>query len=209
MLSLLRSPISLVLVSGCGLYFGNAPPNAADAPSVDSAPDSTPDSTPNGPDDSPVLSPPPGAPCTAPLPTTSDAYVAPQSCGLDGYSVPTLVNTHHMRAALVAQWLKCAGSPFATSDEIGLEFTDDGHWYKLYLDGAGGIARGHGFQQEGTYDLLYVYDHVQLNMNISGSGIIYAVPAFTTAPVKLRVNNMGIVGDYIRDDDTGACLPPS
>lgn len=210
MIRRLASLISLVLVSSCELYFSKAPP--ADAPvdsaldnPADSARDSAPDSPTNGPEDSPMLSPPPGGPCTAPLPAS---YVAPQSCGLGGSSVPMLVNTNHLRAALAAQWLKCAGSPFATSDEVGIEFSDDGHWYKLDLDGAGGVKRGSGFDHEGTYELLYLYDHIQMNMNISGGGTMYIFPAFTTAPVKLRLNNMGIIGDYIRNDDTGACLPP-
>jgi hypothetical protein len=113
-----------------------------------------------------------------------------------------------MRDALVARWLKCNGAPFGTFDEVGLEFTQDYHWHKLYLDGAGGLASGHGFDKEGTYELLYVYDHVQMNLNIAGSGTIYMVPEFTTDPVKLRINNMGAHGDYIRNDDTGACLSP-
>jgi hypothetical protein len=113
-----------------------------------------------------------------------------------------------MRDALSARWLKCSGMPFGTSDEVGLEFAQDLHWYKLYLDGAGGVARGQGFGHEGTYELLYEYDHVQVNITIAGYGTIYAVPAFTTDPVKLRVGEFGNSGTYIRDDDTGACLPP-
>lgn len=203
------SALGLILVAGCELYLGDDHHPRLDAarlPDAAARPDAPVDMAENGPEDSPVLSPPPGAPCTAPLPTSG--YVAPSTCGLSGPAVPTIVNTNHMRAALVAQWLKCSGAPFGTFDEVGLEFTQDDHWYKLYLDGAGGLVRGQGFDHEGTYELLYVVDHVQMNINIAGGGIIYTAPAFTTNPVKFRLSHMGGSGDYIRNDDTGACLPP-
>jgi len=68
------------------------------------------------------------------------------------------------------------------TSEIGLELTQDGQWYKLYPDGAGGLERGHGLDHEGTYELLYEGDHIQMNMAISGGGFIYIVPSSRPIP---------------------------
>jgi hypothetical protein len=98
------------------------------------------------------------------------------------------------RQKFVGKWVLCSAvSWLGTSDESGLEFADDGRWYKLYASPSGGLERGGGFDQEGTW--LY---NGTIVVEIFGGGGTALYPALTTSPRRMRLNNFGVfIGDYI------------
>lgn len=59
-----------------------------------------------------------------------------------------------LRSRLPAVWLACGSASVFGSDELGLELNDDGHFYKLYLAADGGLERGAGFDETGSWRIV-------------------------------------------------------
>jgi hypothetical protein len=132
-------------------------------------------------------------------------------------------------AALPGRWLLCGGheSVFGVDGgDVGLEITSDNHWYKLYAAEGAATIRGAGMNEEGTWTALDLGDHIQLNLNILGSGTVITAPVFESTPRAMHLDNNGVFrADYVIDptiamgsarcaslpDPTrsGDCTPPS
>jgi hypothetical protein len=103
-------------------------------------------------------------------------------------------------AAISARWVLCGTeSVFGKNGgDAGLEITSDGHWYKLYPAVGGGLVRGAGFDQEGTWDTVLVPQvpndpqPFQLNLYFLGGGYIVPHPALAATPRAMRLNNNGV-----------------
>ena len=130
---------------------------------------------------------------------TPGKYTPPASCALEPTLGPQPPGVDGVRAALSGRWALCnSPSTFGTRDEAGLELTTDGEFFKLYMDQNGVWVRGQGFEKQGTYSLLGSSGHVQLNLEIAGSGTVITIPQFGSSPRALRLNNNGAFeGRYV------------
>ncbi|HVJ19527.1 MAG TPA: hypothetical protein VM686_29105, partial [Polyangiaceae bacterium] len=136
-------------------------------------------------------------------------YVAPAACGAaETELVGHAASEEELLELAVGEWLLCASpSAFGSSDEIGLELTADRSWYKLYPDGVGGVRRGSGGDEEGTFQLIDLGDYTQLDL-INGVGTRITLPEFSSVPNKLRLDNGGVFrSDYVKNDVSGRCAP--
>ena len=126
-------------------------------------------------------------------------YTPPASCSQQPAPEPQPRDVDAVRAAISGRWALCnSPSTFGTSDEAGLEITTAGEFFKLYPNQAGELVRGQGFDKQGTYSLLDLGDHVQLNLEIAGSGTVITSPQIGSQPRALRLNNNGVFeGRYV------------
>jgi hypothetical protein len=97
---------------------------------------------------------------------------------------------------LLGKWLSCGGSMFAGTDDIGIEITADGLWYKLFPGATPGTGvRGGGFGHQGTWELIGTSDmngpgSFQLNLKIAGSGTTIGHPTFFQNPRSVRMETV-------------------
>jgi hypothetical protein len=127
--------------------------------------------------------------------------------------------TEEFAAAVAGRWLVCSDheSVFGRDlGDVGIEITPDNHWYKLYPAQGGGVLRGAGFDEEGTWQSIGVSptnDHPQLNLNIFGGLMIFSLPALASTPRAIRLDNEVFKATYVTDDGipTGdaRCIGPT
>lgn len=129
------------------------------------------------------------------------AGVGTGPCGLPtGFVTPASPDA--AQELLTGTWILCSGDPgFATVDdhEVGLQFTADGHWYRVYRADDGTLIRAEGLDQDGTYVVAYVSDintQVDLQMHDGGTYILGAV--FLESPRFMRLGReRPSPGDYL------------
>lgn len=97
-----------------------------------------------------ATAPPPAEPC-------DDAErLAPlwQVLESDDRLVPTSIE--EAESLLVGTWIRCAGPPFprALVDDVGVEVTEDGRYFRLFETDTGELARATGLEQEGEWDIV-------------------------------------------------------
>jgi hypothetical protein len=114
-------------------------------------------------------------------PTTCEATQTPHAClGAAACNVTpsgikdTIESADALRRQLLGVWYDCKQPGTFGADAAGIEFTADGNWYFLALDGAA-LVRKSGFGQGGTYDIIDTSiengaGHFQLNLNVNTGG---------------------------------------
>jgi hypothetical protein len=108
-------------------------------------------------------------------------------------------------SAMVGQWMSCGGSAFC-GDEVGVELTADGAYYKLYAAGAGRVRRGSSFGQSGQWSVtdlsaMYGPGALQVGLNDTTLGGIIVHPTFTASPRTMHLDNNGVcVADYVLNE---------
>jgi hypothetical protein len=129
----------------------------------------------------------------------------PSDCAVPEQGMLPMPTMASFAEAIQGRWLSCNGSVFC-SNEIGIEITADGRWYKLYAAGPTTLVRGAGFDETGTWSVIdtssmnFPDAWWQLNFEIYGSGFIVTHPALSTGPRHMRLNNNGVCqGDYTLD----------
>lgn len=141
---------------------------------------------------------------TVPDPTPPDEIAAQCTASPTGsQATPT---EGDFRALLLGQWYLCDDtSVFGTTDDVGLEFMEDGTWHKLVPDAEGNIAPAQSWEQSGTWSVvdtsLFNGPGVfQLNIQ-SIDGTMSLFPQFAEAPAVMRLDNFGVfVANYLRFD---------
>jgi hypothetical protein len=118
-------------------------------------------------------------------------YTTPTSC--TAATIPMLLpnSVQQAQRALIGRWQTCGGSIFYPGDDVGFELYADGSFRKLYTDSSGAVYAGHGFDREGTYEVLH-HGTVQLNLNVHGSGTLILLPEFRDEPRSIELNNGGM-----------------
>src|SRR5262249_50859891 len=121
----------------------------------------------------------------------------PASCDLPEQGITGMPDAASLPKMLQGSWLLCTKpSIFGTSDEDGLEFTLDGAFYKLYVNAAGAIERGTGFDKQGNWSIID--NGMQMNLLVPGGGFIPTHLAFATTPRKMRITTDSVnVGNYV------------
>ena len=126
---------------------------------------------------------------------------SPAACSQAAQGVASTPTQEVFRQLLIGRWLLCDTiSVFGTSDEVGIEFTFDGRWYKLYANDDGTTSRGVGFDKMGSWIVIDTSvmngpGVFQLNLRIDGDRMIITIPAFATEPRKMRLRD----SDYAID----------
>jgi hypothetical protein len=128
---------------------------------------------------------------------------AKQLCGQPGDFVAT-DTIESLPAHMSGQWLYCSGPTLYNVPHDGIEFTADGRWYLLQLDDVGGLARGRGFDGEGTWSFndgptLRDGGVLQISLLLAGheGRYITAILKFESSPVAMQVNWMLGPTDYV------------
>lgn len=121
---------------------------------------------------------------------------AKELCGKPGDLVAT-PTAESLEAQLIRVWLYCTGPNLYGIQHEGIEFAADGHWFFLHIDQAGNLARGRGFDGEGTWVLNASNAGAhQIDLQLT-NGFNYIFPAFQKDPVAMRINWMGGTADYV------------
>jgi hypothetical protein len=78
---------------------------------------------------------------------------AQAQCGLSHGAEDPVSTWGNAQAELVGAWYLCSGSTAlsATTFSPGIELATDGTWYRLASDGQGGLTRGQGVENQGTW----------------------------------------------------------
>jgi hypothetical protein len=99
----------------------------------------------------------------------------------------TPVDLAEAEGLIVGTWIFCdEGSVFepTSASEVGVEFTDDGRFYRVADDGAGGLLRMEGLEQQGSWAVVEAMPGtVQLNMSLLGDGTVPLVMEFYGTPL--------------------------
>jgi hypothetical protein len=136
------------------------------------------------------------APVAVPDLPADGLHLGASGCAVEeGHTASTFASATDAQARLVARWAACPQTSlprFGPDGNAGLELTNDGHFYFLQPD----YSRGSGDPWTGTYQLVDTSSMngpgvFQLNLNIA-NGTYILEWATSTAPVKLRVMNMGV-----------------
>jgi hypothetical protein len=122
----------------------------------------------------------------------SGPYTAPSSCSQASTTLAVNATVEAGKQALVGRWQTCGGSIFYPPDDVGFELHADGTFQKLYTDEAGDVYAGHGFEREGSYEILDDGDYLQLNLSVLGSGTVILLPQFQDEPRGLFLDNNGV-----------------
>lgn len=114
-----------------------------------------------------------------------------------------LTSESQVQGLLGGSWIRCSGdAPFASGDtaDVGFQFTDDGHFYRLHRAADGTLIRAEGADQEGSTRLLPMGPGAyQLNLTTQGGAAASFQPVFFRQPQALRLNGgmPGTSGDYV------------
>ncbi len=88
---------------------------------------------------------------------------------------------------IVGTWIFCdEGFVFepTSASEVGVEFTGDGRFYRVADDGAGGLLRMEGLEQQGSWAVIEgMPGTVQLNMSLLGDGTAHLPMEFYGTPL--------------------------
>ena len=117
----------------------------------------------------------------------------------------SLLSKQAFLARLVGKWQLCSSKSIFGTKDAGIEFTADGHWYKLDGTLGTGFTRETGFDHQGTWTPIDrsgpgSQQPWQLDFKIDGSGTIFTGPAFAVSVPKMRLDNYAILADYVRVD---------
>jgi hypothetical protein len=116
----------------------------------------------------------------------------PARCGLpDGPHRP--ITDPGMRDVLPGRWLRCSGTSLFDRREVGLEFTQDGAWYRLVATGDGRIQRRSDVGDLGKWSA----EDVGLNWQLNLGGLGGSIPAFVQSPLKMRLGPPDIAAIYL------------
>lgn len=133
-----------------------------------------------------ATAPVPAEPCEDPV------RLAPLWQLLESDETLVPASIEEAESLLIGTWIQCAGPPLpgALVDDVGIEITADGFFFRLFATDAGELARATGLEQEGEWDIL---DHPgAVNFWPTGSyGLAdTALTFFPTAP-EMRLDAEG------------------
>ena len=116
----------------------------------------------------------------------------PAACQAEPQSFMPYSSGGELSALLAGSWANC-GEANVTGEDVGLEFTADGHWYPLTHDGTGAVVRRTGVDYEGTWQYFPVGSLGATSTPLTSSqflfnGVYDSAPNFTDAPRQMRVN---------------------
>lgn len=116
-----------------------------------------------------------------------------------------LTSVEQVRSLLVGTWIRCAGPAFsgALVDDVGLEVTADGRFYRVFELADDSLARATGPGQEGDWEVIDTTDmngpgSYQVNWTLSSGGLITSFPAFFDSPPTLRTESGATPAYYQR-----------
>jgi hypothetical protein len=128
----------------------------------------------------------------------SAVCLQPESAPIDSFA-----SGDELRKLLAGQWLSCNPTWWEQArgikNQVGIEFTSDGHWFALLRNASGAIVRGKGFDYEGTIQLIDMSSmngpgRYQVNIKINGGGTFPVHPVFSGSPRKMRMNSSSAAG---------------
>lgn len=209
----------LLRLAGMLLFAGALPLGCGGrVDSADQAPPTAlpPDTAPNAPIPQSVKA---STACTDMIRPSSDgasgapfsAATPPLACSQAETGLALVPNAQWLLKRIVGRWLLCSPpSAFGTSDEVGLEFTGNGEWYKLYVGKDGRIVRGMNAANSGYWEYANAScmngpGSFQLTLSSnSGADVAEVSPVFTLGPRKMVLIDLGEDG---RDKSTYAIDP--
>ena len=108
-------------------------------------------------------------------------------------------------ALLVRRWKRCI-APQIPGEDVGVEFTADGHYYPLTLSATGELIRRTGVDYEGSWKYFPVgatdpfFGETLTHPDMLLSGVLTDAPQFTDEPRQLRILFSPVPGKYLPID---------
>lgn len=128
--------------------------------------------------------------------TDERVLAAAEACDVGESGIAEPASLEEFESLLVREWYHCSGAIVNRAEPgnaEGLAFDADGTLQFLIADGEGGLARGTGFDNEGSWsaldngvDTVTGEHYFQLNVSTPAGGNYLSV-TFSTDPVKLHM----------------------
>lgn len=121
-------------------------------------------------------------------------------CGLPtGFVTPASLG--EAQELLIGTWISCSGVPgfgAVDDDSVGLQFTADGHWHRVYRAADGTLIRAEGLDQDGTYVVALVTStNVQVDVQTHDDRTYVLGPVFLESPPFMRLGWELPPSDYL------------
>jgi hypothetical protein len=127
---------------------------------------------------------------------------ADPNCSLSPASYQDYVTEADLEALLVRRWKRCV-APQIAGEDIGVEFTADGHYYPLTSSPDGSVVRRTGVDYEGTWQYFPVgstdpfFGGTTTRAEMLLSGVLTDAPKFTNDPRQLRITFSPVLSRYL------------
>jgi hypothetical protein len=127
---------------------------------------------------------------------------ADPNCSVSPASYQDYVTEADLEALLVRRWKRCV-APQIAGEDIGVEFTADGHYYPLTSSPDGVVVRRTGVDYEGTWQYFPVgstdpfFGGTTTRAEMLLSGVLTDAPKFTNDPRQLRITFSPVLSRYL------------
>jgi hypothetical protein len=127
---------------------------------------------------------------------------ADPSCGVSPASYQAYATEADLETLLVRRWKRCIAPQFPGED-VGVEFTADGHYYPLTNGPDGSVVRRTGVDYEGTWTYIPVgatdpfFGNTTTRAEMLLGGVLTDAPKFTNDPRQLRIMFSPVPGKYL------------
>ena len=127
---------------------------------------------------------------------------ADPNCGVSPASYQAYFTEADLEPLLVRRWKRCI-APQIAGEDIGVEFTADGHYYPLTSSPDGSVVRRTGVDYEGTWKYFPVgstdpfFGGTTTRAEMLLSGVLTDAPKFTNDPRQLRITFSPVLSRYL------------
>ncbi len=127
---------------------------------------------------------------------------ADPNCSVSPASFQAYATEAELEPLLVRRWKRCI-APQIPGEDIGVEFTADGHYYPLTNGPDGSVVRRTGVDYEGTWKYFPVgstdpfFGGTTTRAEMLLSGVLTDAPQFTNDPRQLRITFSPVLSKYL------------
>jgi hypothetical protein len=131
-----------------------------------------------------------------------DDPTADPNCAASPASYHDYMTPADLQALLVRRWKRCV-APQINGEDVGVEFTADGHYYPLTRDGNGQVVRRTGIDYGGTWQFFAVgekdpfFGNTLTRPTMLLNGTLTDAPKFTNDPEQMRITFTPVLSRYV------------
>jgi hypothetical protein len=127
---------------------------------------------------------------------------ADPSCSVSPGSYQDYATEADLEGLLVRRWKRCV-APQIPGEDVGVEFTADGHYYPLTTSPDGSVVRRTGVDYEGTWQYFPVgstdpfFGETTTRAEMLLGSVLTDAPKFTNDPRQLRITFSPVLSRYL------------
>ncbi len=127
---------------------------------------------------------------------------ADPNCSVSPASYQAYTTEADLESLLVRRWKRCI-APQLMGEDVGVEFTADGHYYPLTNGPGGSVVRRTGVDYEGTWKYFPVgstdpfFGGTTTRAEMLLGAVLTDAPTFTNDPRQLRILFSPVLSKYL------------